>query len=73
MLGPLHSSSSWQWQPYRAVCRLYQTLLWTALVDFAKKKIAKCTFYISEQATKFVWCGFEGLFPPKTAGKVVVG
>ena len=26
--------------------------------------------YICDEAAKFVWCGLEGFYPPKTAGKV---
>ena len=33
-LGPMHWSSSWQWQPCLAVCRLFRTLTWTELANF---------------------------------------
>jgi len=36
ILGPLHWSFSWQWQPCIAVCGLVMTLLWTELADFAQ-------------------------------------
>ena len=36
LLGPLHWSSSRQWQPCIAGCKLFPILLWTKLADFAQ-------------------------------------
>ena len=69
ILGPLHWSSNWQWQPCIASCRLFWTLLWTVLADFVKK-ICKTYLLYSDEASKFVWCGLEGFTPLKQQGKL---
>ena len=63
LLGPLHWSSSWQWQPCIAGCRFFQTLLWTELADFAQ---FFCKMYLSymwpSRKTCLVWFGW--VLPP---------
>ena len=63
ILGPLHWSSSWQWQPSMAGCRLFQTLLWTQLADFAQFFCKMYLLYMwPSRKTCLVW--FGGVLPP---------
>ena len=63
ILGPLHWSSSWQWQPSIAGCRLFQTLLWTQLADFAQFFCKMYLLYMwPRRKTCLVW--FGGVLPP---------
>ena len=63
-LGPLHWSSSWQWQPSIAGCRLFQTLLWTQLADFAQFFCKMYLLYMwRSRKICLVW--FGGVLPPK--------
>ena len=64
----MHWSSSWQWQPCRAVCRLFQTLLWTELADFAQFFLQNVSFiYVTKPQNLFgvVWMGFTPLKQPR--------
>ena len=61
ILGPLHWSSSWQWQP----CIVYPSVDFFGLCcgqnwPILPNVFAKCIFYIWDEATKFVWCGLDG-------------
>ena len=63
ILGPLHWSSSWQWQPSIAGCRLFQTLLWTQLADFAQFFCKMYLLYMwPSRKTCLVWFGW--VLPP---------
>ena len=62
ILGPLNWSSSWQWQPSIAGCRLFQTLLWTQLADFAQFFCKMYLLYMwQSRKTCLVW--FGGVLP----------
>ena len=63
ILGPLHWSSSWQWQPSIAGCRLFQTLLWTQLANFAQFFCKMYLLYMwPSRKTCLVWFGW--VLPP---------
>ena len=63
ILGPLHWSSSWHRQPSIAGCRLFQTLLWTQLADFAQFFCKMYLLYMwPSRKTCLVWFGW--VLPP---------
>ena len=66
ILGPLHWSSSWQWQPCIAGCRFFQTLLWTELADFAQFFCKMCLLYMwRSRKICLVW--FGSVLPPQNS------
>ena len=73
ILGPLHWSSSWQWQPSIAGCRLFQTLLWTQLADFAQFFCKMYLLYMwPSRKNCLVWFGWV-LHPLKQPRKLTLG
>ena len=66
ILGPLHWSYSWQWQPCITGCRFFQTLLWTELADFAQFFCKMCLLYMwRSRIICLVW--FGSVLPPQNS------
>lgn len=72
ILGPLHWSFSWQWQPCIAVCGLFRTLLWTELADFAQFLQNVSFIYVMKPQICLMWF-WRGFTPNKQPWKLTLG
>ena len=71
-LGPMHWSSSWQWQPCLAVCRLFRTLTWTELANFGFFFLKNVSFIPVTKPQNLCCMVWRYFTPPKQPGKLAL-